>query len=311
MSRLGVAVLLVLALLYRAAPSAGQSAEVERLRAAALAAPDDPSARCSLAFGLVRAGDGASAIAEASTAIDGLLPRSDGRSRRLLGVCLYNRGRAHELLGARREAIGDYFSSLAARPNGTVEARLRSLFPDAAADVAIAALVARELTSLEVSDDVTVTEGRTRSGVSMTLVPSDRGPSPSVAVVASVCGVTVARAIDESFFDNHGRLSVASARARSLGSIDAVVAEIDGAGDATCFRMDGVMDFTHSATAVLFVEGCALQVATFVTHQDRCDAGPEGMRVTFDRAGNATLTPRRGHEMSEGPGTFPIVELTR
>jgi hypothetical protein len=305
------AALLALALVGVTVPSAGQSADLEHLRSAVLAAPDDASARCSLAFGLVRAGDGASAVIEATTAISALVPRTDASSRRLLGVCLYNRGRARELLGARSDAMGDYFSSLAVRPNTTVEARLRSLVPAAPAEVPIAALVAGVIGDLAVADDVTVTESRTRSGVRVALVPSDRGESPSVTAVASICGVTVVRSIDEGYFDNYGSLRVTAARPRTLGPLDSIVVETDGAGDATCHRMDGVMDFTHSGTAVLYVEGCALRVASFITHNDRCDDRPMGMRVTFDRAGNVTRAPRRGEEMPDAAGTAAITTLAR
>lgn len=310
MTRLGL-LTLVFALLCSAAPSAGQSADLVRLRAAALAAPDDASARCALAFGLVRAGDGNAAVIEATTAITSLISPTDASSRRLLGVCLYNRGRAHELLGARSSAMGDYFSALAVRPNATVEARLRSLFPDAPTNAPIAALVAGEVGHVAVADDALVTETRTRSGVRVALVPSDRGESPSVIAVASICGATVVRSIDEGYFDNYGSLRVTAARPRTLGPLDAIVIETDGAGDATCHRMDGVMDFTHAATAVLYVDGCALRVASFVTHDDRCDDGPMGMRVTFDRAGNVTRAARRGEEMPEPAGTFQITALAR
>lgn len=292
-----------------ARPSAGQ--DLAHLRAAVSAAPDDASARCSLAFGLVREGDGAAAITEATTAITALVPRTDASSRRLLGVCLYNRGRAHELLGARRDAVGDYFSSLSARPNATVEARLRALFADAPADTPLPALVAGELGDVALAIGEPVPERRTRGGVAIAFVPSDRGPSPSVTAVASICGATVVRQIDDAFFDNHGTMGVRTASARTLGELDAIVAEIDGAGDATCDAMDGAMDFTHTSTVVLYVEGCALRVATFVTHADRCGARPTGMRVRFDRTGGVTRSERRGAVMTEPAGTFPIRDLAR
>lgn len=87
-----------------------------------------------------------------------------------------------------------------------------------------------------------MTTTRTRDRTTWAFVPSARRSSPTIAAVARLCGVPVARGIAEGFFDNHGSLRVREVRARMLGDIDAVVVTIGGAGDATCGQMDGAMD---------------------------------------------------------------------
>ena len=135
--------------------------------------------------------------------------------------------------------------------------------------------------------------------------------SIAVVAVARLCGALQAVEIDRGDFDNHGTLSVRSARARMLGDVDGVVVEIGGAGDATCGRMDGVMDAEHEATAVVFADGCRIRVATFVTYAFVCDETPHGMRVRFDGAGNAITTARAHTTAPTALGTFRLRDVAR
>lgn len=97
-----VAIPVVFLAIAASEPLSGQNDDVARLRAAIAASPDDPRARCELAFALVRAGQHQEAVDIATVAIDAMRARSDRVSVRLLGACLYNRGRGRSVGAQQR-----------------------------------------------------------------------------------------------------------------------------------------------------------------------------------------------------------------
>ncbi|MBX3274817.1 MAG: hypothetical protein KF729_31425 [Sandaracinaceae bacterium] len=294
-----------------AAPLDAQDAALERLRAAVDAAPSEPRHRCELASALVRAERHREAVEAASAAIDALRARTDATSRRVLGACLYNRGRAHEGLDANARAIGDYADSLDLRPNDTVAARLAALAPGA--PPALAAFAAT-LDGFAFDDTApALTRARTRDRVQWSFVPSRRMEEPTVVAVARLCGVPRAAVVTAASFDDYGQLGIERATARVLGDVDGVVVRVAGTGDATCGRMDGVMDARHEATAVVFADGCEIRVASFVTSRFVCDQRqPDGVTVRLDASGHAVTSRRAGHQAPPARiGTFRIRDLAR
>ncbi len=289
------------------APLAAQYGELARLRAAVDGAPDEPRPRCELAYALTRAGLHREAVDAATVAIDALRPRGDAASRRVLGACLYNRGRAHEALGATALAIADYADSLDVRPNEIVAGRMAALAPHAPASlVGYAATV----DAFEFGEDVAVVTARARDGTRWSFVASGRLEEPNVVAVTRLCGRPRAAIVTQAYFDNHGALEVESATPRLLGDVEAIVVRVRGTGDATCGGTEGVYDAEHEATAVVFAEGCEIRVASFVTSAFVCDRRPRGLAVRFDAGGNAITTRRAGHDAPDSHiGTFRIRDV--
>lgn len=294
------------------AVGAAQPPDLATLRARAAASPGDTHAACELAFALVGASQPQEAVTVASPAIASLRAQTGAAAQRSLGACLYNRGRAHEALGARSAAVIDYADSLDLRPNETVAARLRALVPDVPADAPLAA-VTTTLEHFTLGAESTVTRARTADHRAWLLVTSARGENPEVAVVARPCGEPRAALVDEGWFDNYGTLSIDRAAPRRLGALDALVVEIGGAGDATCGGMDGAMEAEHASTAILSVAACEVRVQTFVTQafvcDDRHDDGPhdDGFRLRLDAAGRAVTSRMRGRRADDAEiGSFPI-----
>lgn len=293
-------------------PIAGQdhAADLDRLRAAVAAAPDEPRPRCELAFALVRANQPREAIDAATPAIDQLRTQPGARARRTLGACLYNRGRAHEAAGETASAIADYADSLDLRPNDAVAARLTTLAPGAQSGLSAAAAIVE---GFEHDPDATIARTRAADRTTWSFVPSARTEEPTVVAVARLCGAPHAAVAARAYFDNYGALTVESAEPRTLGGLHAIVLRVRGAGDATCGTTDGVIDAHHEETAVVFADGCDIRVARFVTSAFECDRRrPIGRRVRFDEDGNAIVTRRPRHDAPASElGTFRLRDLAR
>lgn len=290
-----------------------QTPDLATLRARAAASPEDDHAACELAFGLVTAGQPAEAATTATPAITRLRAQAGAAARRTLGACLYNRGRAHEALGETSAAIVDYADSLDLRPNDSVAARLHALVPDAPADAPLAALAAT-IEGFSFAAEASVTRARDARGHTWLFVASDRCESPTLVAITRPCGEPRAAVIDTGWFDNYGSLFVHRASARHLGALDALVVDIEGTGDATCYRSDGVMDAQHEATAIAWVDAsCEIASQTYVTRalvcSDSSDEDPhdDGFRLRIDPSGSVVTTRMRGRHASDGEiGTFPI-----
>lgn len=131
---------LLLSLWLIASTAQAQDDAVARLRAQVASAPSDVSRQCQLSFALIGASQHEEARTIATAAI-AAVPRPLTRAtRRTLGACLYNLGRAEEGLGHRREAAIAYARSIVVRDNDAVRARLAALSPAAPADDEMAAL---------------------------------------------------------------------------------------------------------------------------------------------------------------------------
>lgn len=292
--------------------SASQAPDLATLRARAAASPEDDHAACELAFALVTAGQSAEAVTVATPAIARLRAQPGAAPRRTLGACLYNRGRAHETLGQTNETIVDYADSLDLRPNETVANRLHTLVPDAPADPPLAAIAAT-VPDFVLGAETTVTRARDAAGHAWLFVTSSRGESPMLVAITRPCGEPRAIELDRAWFDNYGTVSVDRASARRLGALDAIVVEVGGAGDATCHRMDGVMDAEHEATAVAWIDACTIASRTFVSQELVCDDSDDedphehGYRVRIDPSGSVVTTRVRGrHAADDEIGTFVL-----
>ncbi len=84
-------------------------------------------AECNEGFAALSRGDTERARTAIDHALTVLTRATDAAARRTLGACLYNRGRLSELDGDAAAARRYYERSLEARPNATVEERMRSL----------------------------------------------------------------------------------------------------------------------------------------------------------------------------------------
>jgi hypothetical protein len=193
---------LVVALWCAGLPSTivAQSGDVATLQARVRQSPDDPQ----LAFALMGASCHEEAVSVASPAIVALRARSGRTSARTLGACLYNRGRAHEALGHRNEAVIDYADSLDRRANETVSARLRSLVPELPELPPLAA-VAATIDEFAFGPESTATAARSGDGQRWWLVTSGRGEHPQLVAITRVNGEVRAAEIDRGWFDNDQR----------------------------------------------------------------------------------------------------------
>lgn len=272
---------------------------------AGTAAAPDPSARCDLAFSHVREGRYAEARDAAAVAIDALHLHTDAASLRLLGACLYNRGRAYEGLGERANAVTDYAESLEVRPNASVTARLGTLVSGVPAAVPLAAIATLEQAEGDplVLEDASPTSARTRdhTRIGFATLATDDGHLQRVYATARLCGAPRVAALDEVSGGAIGRgyLEARSARAQLLGDVDAIVVQMEG------IREDNHGEETpYRSTAIVFIDACALRVALFVTDDD-----DSRLRLRFDRAGNV-ITSHRGPIMPPSPvGTFRIRDI--
>ncbi|MBT9557208.1 MAG: tetratricopeptide repeat protein [Myxococcales bacterium] len=122
---------LLLSTLASAAPPTGAEREALLVKLAGFeaTAATDPKAGCNAGWLQFQLGLGA----EAKTALDRAIAQLQGAPSpdvKVLGACLYNRGRVAEGRGDIATARADYRSSLAVRPNTTVSKRLNALGPE-------------------------------------------------------------------------------------------------------------------------------------------------------------------------------------
>ncbi len=292
-------------------PAAAQPPDgLEALEAAARADPEDHAASCRYAWGLVGAERPADARDAAGRPIAALRARADRRSRRLLGACLYNRGRALEALGETAAAARDYAESLSVRENAVVRARLTELAEGWAADAPPLAAWAVASSGVpaggRVVDAATAnTADRTRWTVTA-VGPGDYGNGSAHAYAgALVCGEPRQARVDTIAYDNSTSLSISDVTPRRIGDVPALVIELTGEGADNCGQMDGMMDFTHRALAVVFVEGCQIHVARFRTDSHDC-GGDFELTVRFDRQGNVVRSQPRGDTPRDQVGAAPL-----
>lgn len=302
--------------LSRAARTARAEESVTELRARLAERPGDPAVACRLAFALVLATTFDEAREVASPAIEALRPRGEPSSVRTLGACLYNRGRAYEGLGDGRRAAMDYAESLSLRPNEAVAARLGTLVPGAATREPVVTFAAAAA-GLEIGegDVVEVTSAATRDRTRWSFFcvrEHDHGYERVRALaVARIDGALHVAELDEVYYDD-AFLSVESATARRLGGLDAVVLELSGGGDENCGTMEGMADFDHRATVVVFAEGGEIRAAPFVTVRHDCGTASRAeMTVTLDAAGGATTRRVAGRRPSGAIGRVSLREAAR
>jgi len=303
---------LLLSLWLIGSSAQAQDDAVARLRGQVASAPRDVSLQCQLSFALV----GASQYEEARTiaaAAVAALPRPLTRAtRRTLGACLYNLGRAEEGLGHRREAAIAYVRSLVVRDNDAVRARLAALSPAAPADDEMAALALFALRD-EQRDGLPRESSTVRAGAdTYTFVPIaatvGMGETELVLVVIVVRGDAVALArVDEwAQEDNSGVLRVTDTRTWAEGGAPAgVVATVEASGGGACHRMDGFMDFEHHATVLVSFDGTRVRSRALVTQQSDCEGRfPQALPVQRDQV--VLRRPRGG---APQPGQAPTPPL--
>lgn len=294
-----IAFLLLVAVLVPIS-SQGQD-ELEPLQRALNEDPSDHRARCRLAFALVRAGRFGEAKDAASPAVAALSQETGRSARRLLGACLYNRGRAHEGLEDRAAARSDYVRSLAARSSDAVLARLNSLLP--ATDSSIPSPLPHAALAIAASgimdEDAEVFAESAQSGDSswtlVTVGPGGyRNGTASAFAVTEACGGLHVVSIDSVTYDNSTHLELRENSPLRFGRTDALVVDLEGGGDDNCGTMEGMAEYAHRATSVVFVEGCRLRVARFETTREDC-GGQGSLNVRFDARGNAIVTDVQGN----------------
>ncbi len=309
--------LLVIVLAAFGGHASAQDAAVTRLRAAVAAAPDDASLRCQLSFALVGAGQYAEARATATAAIAAIRTPLTAATRRTMGACLYNRGRAAEGLGDARAAATDYVESLRLRPNDAVLARLTALVPDTPPSLPAAALATFDLRDGDAPRIVAVAEGTRVVTGALTWrffsasAPAGYDTEGVVYVALSTASGTVVERIDGwATEDASTTLRVVGAsRERAADGAEVVVVSVEGTGGGACHRMEGFMDFHHRATVLLRWDAAArrLRSHVLVTSQSDCEGGVS-MRVRVAR-GAVVVSSSRGGSLERG--SFPLEELLR
>lgn len=276
----------------------------------------DASQQCQAAFAHIGAGRFADALAAANAAIASFPRPLNARTRRTLGACYYNRGRAHEGLTHRREAVEDYLRSLRVRPdNEAVAARIRLIVPDVVPTYLPTALA--------------MLDPRTEGGFDAGDVPNFR---PEVASVTSADGVVwhflgarvgapdsfhnlvvyafaehgdeVSYEIVDSFTqeENAGAGSVQGPRAFAASGVIGVTLTTSASGGLQC---DGeLMDMNHSAFVIVTLQDGAIVSRSFVLEERECDLYTRnrvrlrGANVVLQRAGDGL-----------GAGAHPIAAV--
>jgi hypothetical protein len=305
---------LLLSLWLIASTAQAQDDAVARLRAQVASAPSDVSLQCQLSFALIGASQHEEARTIATAAI-AAVPRPLTRAtRRTLGACLYNLGRAEEGLGHRREAAIAYARSIVVRDNDAVRARLAALSPAAPADDEMAALA---LFALEAEEEGGTAQRstRVRAGAdTFHFVPITTtvgmGYTAFVLVVVAIRddAVALARVDDWTQEDNGGSMTVTGSRAwPSASAAQGALATVEAAGGGACGRMDGFMDFEHHATVLVSFDGTRVRARALVTQQSDCEGHvSQGLAVQRDQ-----VVVRRSRGGDLPPGTYTIRSLLR
>ena len=264
------------------------------LRARVAAAPQDVSLQCQLAFALVSESHFEEALATADRAIAAIPRPLRAPSRRTLGACLYNRGRAHEGLGHSTPAVQDYLRSLRVRPNNAVTNRILSLVPDTLPSYLPSALAALELHEHESivfqpeSAPLSSPRGTTWRFVTGNVSLSSGHTELVVFAFAEQGEEVFFRRLDEwSHEDNGGSIRVENPRAFRTPDLEGASLVVDATGGGACGRMDGFMDFEHHAVALVALVNGVIRSRTFVTLQHDCGA-PVDRRVRI-RGANVVL----------------------
>ncbi len=312
--------LLVLSALALASATAvvhAQDDAVARLRARVAAAPSDAALRCQLSFALVGAGQHEEARSLATTSVTSTPRPLTPTTRRTVGACLYNLGRAEEGLGHRAEAASAYVRSLAVRDNDAVRARLAALVPETPTDLPAAALVvldehpdesAPQLASPAAGASVRI--GPTTLHFVSAIVPLAGGYTMgALYAIAIRDDVVVVSRVDEwSHEDNGGSMRIEAARAYpARGTAEGAAVTVEGVGGGACGQMNGFMDFIHRATVLVAFDGARIRSRSIATEQHDCG---DPVRVRMQLRGTDVVVSRsRGSDLA--PGSYPISSLLR
>ncbi len=304
-------VVLVIGLVSVAA--SGQDDEVARLRARVAQAPTDASLRCQLSFALVGVGAHEEARQQAEGGVTAISRPLTERTRRTLSACLYNRGRAEEALGQRREAVTDYVASLLLRDHRAVRTRLDALVPNVPSSLPAAALVALEEGAPELTageTPITVRAGSMTWHFVTARTFGDAGVGLWVfALTTREEGRVLVRAIDGWTDEDFGALmSIGPTRTIApLAASGGVSVIIEATGQGNCGGMNGVMDFEHRATAFVALSAERIVSHAIITQQDDCDGHVSaGLRL---HGSSIEITHARGGALE--PGTYTIESLLR
>lgn len=317
-------------LLGSTSPTSAQDDQIARLRARVSAAPSDASAQCQLSFALVSAErfEEATRAAEAGIAVLGSAPAP--ATRRTLGACLYNLGRAQEGLGHRAEFIPAYVESLRVRPNPIVLARLQAAVLDTPSEYPAAALLALDVEGSAPLDALgqvqlfeTPATGRGAQRIVWRLVAlsrmNDSGYTDALLyVIAEVPGAPIVwRRLDRWTTEESGGTSfdvarVSPLRATTPGSgaaLEGLVVQAHAGGGGACGAMDGFADLEHDVTILLAYDRAARRVRSraLVTRELSCG---EPIRMPVRISGGDVVVARSRHGDLE-PGTYPISSLLR
>ncbi len=307
---------ITVALLLLAAPASAQPSVAE-LRARLAASPGDASLSCQLAYALVGESAPDEAHRAATAGIEAIARPLTARTRRTLGACLYNRGRASEALHRPRDAVRDFVASLALRPNDTVRARLDAIVPGVPASLPAAALAAFDdagAQTYELDPGQSPRSVRAANGLVWHLVTARSfGPAGVGVVLIALTvddeGVVQLDVVDDwAQEDEEATLSIASSRAvPELRDVAGVVLTVDATGGGNCGTTDGYADFEHHATVFVGLVDGRARSRSIITRQYDCDGETSAdVRV---RGADVVIARARGRDVPNG--THSIASLMR
>lgn len=270
-------------------------------------APADASLQCQAAFAQVGEGHFAEALRLADAGIAAVARPLNARTRRTLGACFYNRGRAHEGLTHPREAVADYLRSLRVRPNNTVSARIQQLVPTALPNFLPSALAI-----LDAGEDAPdfrpeVTTVTSADGVVWHFLGAGMGFELRAYAFAEQ-GEETTYAVVDTFSeqqDGEARGAVVSARPFAAGQISGATLTTELAGVDSC-GADGARDVQHRAFVLVALRAGQIVSRSFILEEHSC----EGRIANRVRLRGANVVLQREAE-GLAAGEHPVASVLR